>query len=239
MKASARIIEADGECRLRLEPQLRILLRAGLGRRPKGRICPRRGLRRRDAPETSGRSLRARRGGGDEPPAARIAAGRVTGSGTVICGDFMATQDFAPESFDAITCVACLHHMPLETALIRMAELLRPDSILLVVGLSANRTIADWLLSALMVVPARVSGWLYHEGTYQGMRVARPRESLGEIRAIAGERLPRRTCQEASLLALLPRADEAPHCAVLAPVPRFVLCPAAWFSLLRGALAAT
>lgn len=80
--------------------------------------------------------------------------------------------------------------MPLETALVRMAELLRPGGRLLVVGLSANRTVADWLLSALMVVPARMSGWLHHEGTYQGMRVAQPRESLGEIRAVAGERLP-------------------------------------------------
>lgn len=125
-----------------------------------------------------------------DPAAARTAAGRVAGSGKVICGDFMAAQGLAPEEFDTITCVACLHHMPLETALVRMAELLRPGGRLLVVGLSANRTVADWLLSALMVVPARVSGWLHHEGTYQGMRVARPRESLGEIRAVAGERLP-------------------------------------------------
>lgn len=125
-----------------------------------------------------------------DPATARTAAGRVAGSGTVICGDFMAAQDFAPEEFDTITCVACLHHMPLETALVRMAELLWPGGRLLVVGLSANKTIADWLLSALMVVPARVSGWLHREGTYRGMRVARPCESLDEIRAVAGERLP-------------------------------------------------
>lgn len=136
-----------------------------------------------DAPGVPGRVCRHVVGVETDPAAARTAAGRVAGSGTVICGDFMAAQDLAPEEFETITCVACLHHMPLETALVRMAGLL-------VVGLSANRTVADWLLSALMVVPARVSGWLHHEGTYQGMRVARPRESLGEIRAVAGERLP-------------------------------------------------
>lgn len=190
MKASAHIIEVDGECRLRWNhnsayyPELvsDAALRGGFAL---------------DVGCGDGTLLELLAGVCEhvvgveaDPAAARTAAGRVAGSGTVVCGDFMATQDFAPESFDTITCVACLHHMPLETALVRMAELLRPGGRLLVVGLSANRTVADWLLSALMVVPARVSGWLHHEGTYQGMRVARPRESLGEIRAVAGERLP-------------------------------------------------
>lgn len=125
-----------------------------------------------------------------DPAAARAAADRIGVGDTVICEDFMTTRDLVLESFDTITCVACLHHMPLEAALGRMADLLRPGGRLLVIGLSANRTVADWLLSALTAVPARVSGWLHHEGTYQGMRVARPRESLEEIRAVAGELLP-------------------------------------------------
>lgn len=125
-----------------------------------------------------------------DPAAARAAAGRVAGNGTVLCADFMATRDLVPGSFDTVTCVACLHHLPLEAALGRMAGLLRPGGRLLVIGLSANKTAADWLLSALMVVPARVSGRLHGERTYQGMRVAEPRESLGEIRAVASRLLP-------------------------------------------------
>lgn len=125
-----------------------------------------------------------------DPAAARAAAGRVAGNGTVICDDFMATRDLVPGSFDTVTCVACLHHLPLEAALGRMAGLPRPGGRPLVIGLSANKTVADWLLSALMVIPARVSGWLHGERTYQGMRVVEPRESLGEIRAAASRLLP-------------------------------------------------
>ena len=125
-----------------------------------------------------------------DPAAARAAAGRVADGGTGLCGDFMTVRGLAPESFDTVTCVACLHHLPLEAALERMAALLKPGGRLLVIGLSANRSAVDWLLSGLMVVPARVSGWVHHECTYQGMRVAGPHESLEEIRAAAAELLP-------------------------------------------------
>ena len=125
-----------------------------------------------------------------DPAAARAAAGRVVGNATIICDDFMVTRNLVPGSFDTVTCVACLHHLPLEAALGRMAALLRPGGRLLVIGLSANKTAADWLLSALMVVPGRVSGWLHGERTYQGMRVTEPRESLGEIRTVASKLLP-------------------------------------------------
>lgn len=125
-----------------------------------------------------------------DPAAARVAAGRAAENGTIICDDFMTTRNLVPESFDTVTCVACLHHLPLEAALGRMAALLRPGDRLLVIGLSADKTVADWLLSALIVVPGRVSGWLHGERTYQGMRTAEPRESLGEIRTVASKLLP-------------------------------------------------
>ena len=71
-----------------------------------------------------------------------------------------------------------------------MAELLRPGGRLLVIGLSANKSLVDWMLSALMIVPGRVSGWIHRESTFPGMRVAWPRESLGEIRSVASILLP-------------------------------------------------
>lgn len=125
-----------------------------------------------------------------DPLAAQSAAERVGSGGAVICGDFMAAEDLAPTSFDTITCVACLHHMPLEAALTHMAGLLRPSGRLLVIGLAANRSVADWAISALMVIPAKLSGWIHKERTYPDMRVAQPRESLGEIRAVATRLLP-------------------------------------------------
>lgn len=126
----------------------------------------------------------------EDPVAARAAADRVAGSGTVICGDFMAAKSLPLAGFDTITCVACLQHLPLEAALAQMAELLRPGGRLLVIGLSANKSLVGWLLSALMIVPGRVSGWIHRESTFPGMRVAWPCESLDEIRSIANILLP-------------------------------------------------
>lgn len=126
----------------------------------------------------------------EDPVAARAAADRVAVSGTVICGDFMAAKSLPLAGFDTITCVACLQHLPLEAALAQMAELLRPGGRLLVIGLSANKSLVGWLLSALMIVPGRVSGWIHRESTFPGMRVAWPRESLGEIRSVASILLP-------------------------------------------------
>jgi len=126
----------------------------------------------------------------EDPVAARAAADRVAGNGTVICDDFMAAKSLPLAGFDTITCVACLQHLPLEAALAQMAELLRPGGRLLVIGLSANKSLVDWLLSALMIVPGRVSGWIHRESTFPGMRVAWPCESLDEIRSVANILLP-------------------------------------------------
>ena len=53
------------------------------------------------------------------------------------------------QSFDLITMVASLHHMELEPTLHRVRQLLRPDGQFLVVGLSARKSVADWVISVL------------------------------------------------------------------------------------------
>lgn len=71
-----------------------------------------------------------------------------------------------------------------------MAGLLRPGGRLLVIGLYANSSVADWLLSALMVVPAKALGLLRRESTYPAMVTALAKDSLGDIRAAAATLLP-------------------------------------------------
>lgn len=102
-----------------------------------------------------------------------------------------------PERFDAITFVASLHHLELPEALDAAARLLRPGGVLLVVGLSANRTAYDWLLSGLALPIVRIGSRLHGEGHRVGFPVARPRESLSEIRSVTARLLPGRRIRRA------------------------------------------
>ena len=94
------------------------------------------------------------------------------------------------EGYDLVTFVASLHHMEPGRALSRAARLLRPGGDLLVVGLAANRSPADWAFTALTLPAARIGSLAHHEARDIGVPVAEPREDLREIRQTAGQLLP-------------------------------------------------
>ena len=50
-------------------------------------------------------------------------------------------------TFETVACVATLHHLPLEPALVRLSQLVTPGGRLIVVGLAANKSLWDWTLS--------------------------------------------------------------------------------------------
>ena len=93
-------------------------------------------------------------------------------------------------TFETVSCVATLHHLPLEPAMARLSELVAPGGRLIVVGLAANKSLWDWLLSALAVLPLRVVGSLRRETRDIGVVTRSPRESFTEIRAAASRLLP-------------------------------------------------
>lgn len=94
------------------------------------------------------------------------------------------------QSFDLITMVASLHHMELEPTLHKVRQLLGPGGQFLVVGLSARKSVADWVISALSVPVSLIGSTLHRETRDIGVQVAQPRESLAEIRAAAAKILP-------------------------------------------------
>ncbi len=96
----------------------------------------------------------------------------------------------AERPYDVITFVASLHHLPLRETLEKAREILPPAGELAVVGLSANKSAADWAWSALCTPPARAGSWLHRETRDIGVTVAQPCESLAEIRRVAGAVLP-------------------------------------------------
>ena len=81
---------------------------------------------------------------------------------TLLEADFTEIE-VAPDSYDLITCVAVLHHLDLESARRRSAEMLRPGGRLLVVGLSANKSVGDYVRSVLLLPVVRVLSTIHRE----------------------------------------------------------------------------
>ncbi len=93
-------------------------------------------------------------------------------------------------SYDLETFVASLHHLNLTAALRRARSLLRPGGEIIVVGLSANKAAADWVVSGLQLPLVRLASWMHHETRDIGLVAIAPRDSLREIRAVVQHELP-------------------------------------------------
>ncbi len=104
-------------------------------------------------------------------------------------GDFL-TAELPIAGYDFICSVTTIHHMDFEAALTRMRELLRPGGSLVVVGLAREASPAEWaaLIAAAPVV--RITKALRRARGPEGMPVAGPEMSYGEVRAAAWRLLP-------------------------------------------------
>jgi 2-polyprenyl-3-methyl-5-hydroxy-6-metoxy-1,4-benzoquinol methylase len=123
-----------------------------------------------------------------DPEAIGPAADRLASHGhvTISHGEF---QDYQPGAhrFDLITFVASLHHMDLRASLVKARDLLTPTGEIAVVGCSANKTVRDWVWSAMCVPAARIGSWLHSETRNIGVVIADPHEGLDDIRGTVGE----------------------------------------------------
>ena len=108
---------------------------------------------------------------------------------TVSYGDF---QDYEPGAhrFDLITFVASLHHMDLRASLVKARGLLTPTGEIAVVGCCANKTVRDWVWSAMCVPAARIGSWLHSETRKIGVKVRDPQDGLDDIRSTVDVVLP-------------------------------------------------
>lgn len=107
----------------------------------------------------------------------------------VSCQDFE-RYEADGRRFDLITFVASLHHMELRASLTKARELLTPTGEIAVVGLSANKTVRDWVWAVLCVPGARIGSWLHAETRNIGVVVKDPSQGLDDIRRIAQDVLP-------------------------------------------------
>lgn len=101
-----------------------------------------------------------------------------------------AAYDAGDRRFDLVTFVASLHHMDLRESLTKARDLLTPTGEIAVVGLSANKTVRDWLWALLCLPAVRVASLRHSETRDIGVAVSDPREGLDEIRRTAADVLP-------------------------------------------------
>lgn len=99
------------------------------------------------------------------------------------------THPFAADSFDLITAVATLHHLPLRPALARFRNLLNSGGVLAIIGLYRAQTLGDYALAA----SAFPLSWILRAlrgHTDVGAPVQNPSETLREIRSACDALLP-------------------------------------------------
>ncbi|MGW1259784.1 class I SAM-dependent methyltransferase [Streptomyces sp. NPDC002513] len=108
---------------------------------------------------------------------------------TLVEGDFL-TAVLPAAGYDFICSVTTIHHMDFEAALIRMSELLRPGGTLVVVGLAREASVTEWaaLIAAAPIV--WITKVLRRARGPEGMPVAVPQMSYGQVRAAARRLLP-------------------------------------------------
>jgi SAM-dependent methyltransferase len=75
-----------------------------------------------------------------------------------------AVTEFPSGSYDVITCVATIHHLPFAQALTCFRRHLAPGGTLVVVGLSRACTPVDHLLGVVAVPANAATGWLKNKG---------------------------------------------------------------------------
>ncbi|MFI7287448.1 class I SAM-dependent methyltransferase [Streptomyces anulatus] len=81
-----------------------------------------------------------------------------------------ALEDVPSGLYDAITCVATIHHMPLSDALTRFREHLAPGGTLLIVGLYCPQSRSDHLIDAVAIPSNIAMAWIKNKGR----RASRP-----------------------------------------------------------------
>jgi ubiquinone/menaquinone biosynthesis C-methylase UbiE len=107
---------------------------------------------------------------------------------TFVEADFL-DYPFPKESFDFVCANTSLHHMDFTAALTAMARLLRPGGRLAVIGLAADKSLADLLAAAPAVPIDLFYRAIYHKGE-SGAPIMDPDHSWREVRAVARETLP-------------------------------------------------
>ncbi|GAA2903507.1 MULTISPECIES: class I SAM-dependent methyltransferase [Streptomyces] len=127
------------------------------------------------------------------PEMIKLARGhaRVPGNVTYLETDYLADGSLPEGAYDFVSAVAVVHHAPFEEAVTRLARLTAPGGRLVIVGMAANRTVLDWVISACGLPASRLHA-RRHGGKRgpAGMPMEDAHMSWAEIRQRAHRLLP-------------------------------------------------
>ena len=103
-------------------------------------------------------------------------------------GDVM-TYPFVAGGFDVIASIATLHHLPLEPALERFRDLLRPGGVLVVIGLYRLESLTDYIVGGAATIVSLLFRLM--RGTeHVNAPIREPETTLREIREAVHRALP-------------------------------------------------
>lgn len=106
--------------------------------------------------------------------------------------DFLAA-DIPDDSYDVLTCIAALHHMPFAEGIAKMVRVLRPGGSLVVLGLYRTTTLGDYARAAVALPVSRgLRVWYdpHGEAAKQEPILRSPGMPLATIRKEAAALLP-------------------------------------------------
>lgn len=106
-----------------------------------------------------------------------------------VVGSFL-SHHFEPRSFDVVSAVAVLHHVDLVQGLERLAELVAPGGVLLVVGFARFRSPIDYAYAAVGTVWMRRYLWTRGQWETPSPKLWDFTQSFAEVRRTAQRVLP-------------------------------------------------
>ena len=125
-----------------------------------------------------------------DPDAASIAEARSFGDDIIYEVADLESAALEPGSFDVVSAVAVLHHMDHRAGLARLASLVAPGGVLLVVGLATSRTLSEYARDAVDAIAIRRYTFTRRVWETPAPKIWPPPVSYAEAQRLSEEALP-------------------------------------------------
>jgi 2-polyprenyl-3-methyl-5-hydroxy-6-metoxy-1,4-benzoquinol methylase len=146
----------------------------------------------------------------DREPTVLAQAARLSRDVQNVCfveADFLTWEPAT--TYDAVSMIAVLHHLPFRSALLKAAALLRPGGVLIVLGLDRSSSLSHYLAANTVATLMSLCYATLRHSSPVGAPIAEPQMTLRQIRdecapLLPGARIQRHALRRYSLLWVKP-----------------------------------